>query len=58
VSLKTLHDGKKTNNTFEFTAKNAIVFTYFGLCDKNIILLSKVTAKAKCFCHKMEITEK
>jgi hypothetical protein len=31
---------KKTNNTFEFIAKNAIGFTYFGLCDKKIILSS------------------
>jgi hypothetical protein len=25
---------KKTNNIFEFIAKNATGFTYFGLCDK------------------------
>jgi hypothetical protein len=49
---------EKSTNIFEFIAKNAIGFIYFGLCDKKNILLSSATAKDKCFCHKMEITEK
>jgi hypothetical protein len=53
-----LQDGKKSNNIFEFIAKNAIGFICFGLCNKKIILLSSATAKDKCFCHKIEITEK
>jgi len=58
MSLKTLYDGKKLTTHLNSLQKTLLGLLTLVCVIKKIILLSKVTAKAKCFCHKMEITEK